>query len=335
MRLLVIGCGGMGEYHIKKFNQLGATVTGAADLNLSKLERFKEKYNLRFICNDIDKIGDYRGEFDAISIAVVDSLHLFAFKKIAKFKVPVFMEKPLSLNLNEALEFKLYNQIPFMINFSKRNYSGISTLKNLIDSNTFGKLNKCEISYLQNWTKTCCWGDYHSDSRWNWRLNPKYCCYGALGDLGSHVIDTLIQLFGDIDFIKTNEVSFLEEKLFPPIKENPVFTTCSALFKYKEIPIEMIVSNEKDKMDEYKIKLMFDKGELVFNNNIDRNQVKLIQNNSQRVYVGEKVDSTYNLFINLVDKNENNTMNLDQAIRVQRFLERVVEDAFNRGCDLC
>ncbi|MDC7238137.1 MAG: Gfo/Idh/MocA family oxidoreductase [Sphaerochaetaceae bacterium] len=335
MRLLVIGCGGMGEYHIKKFNQLGATVTGAADLNYSKLKRFKEKYNLKFICSDIDKIDDYSDEFDAISIAVLDSLHLFAFEKIAKFKVPVFMEKPLALNLKEALTYKDYEESPIMINFSKRNYSGISLLKNLLDDNTLGTLKKCEISYLQNWTKTCCWGDYHTDSRWNWRLNPKYSCYGVLGDLGSHVIDTLIFLFGDIDFVSTDEVSFIKEKLFTQIKTNPNFTTCLAQFKHNDIPIEMLVSNESDKMDEYKIKLMFDKGELVFNNNIDRNQVKLIQNNSQRVFTGDKADSTYSLFTNLVDKNEKNTVNLNLGIRVQRLLEKVVEDAFDRGCYLC
>jgi predicted dehydrogenase len=335
MKLLVIGCGGMGEYHIKKFNQLGATVTGAVDLNYSKLERFKEKYNLKFICSDIDKIGDYRDEFDAISIAVLDSLHLFAFEKIAKFEVPVFMEKPLALNLKEALTFKKSQDIPIMINFSKRNYSGITLLKKLLYENTLGTLKKCEISYLQNWTKTCCWGDYHTAPRWNWRLNPKYSCYGALGDLGSHAIDTLIYLFDDIEFVRTSEISFLKEKLFAPIKTNPNFTTCLAQFKHNDIPIEMLVSNEKDKMDEYKIKLMFDKGELVFNNNIDRNQVKLIQNNSQRVFIGDKVDSTYSLFINLVDKNEKNTVDLDLGIRVQRLLERVVENAFDWSCDLC
>ena len=336
MRLLVIGCGKMGEYHIKKFSKLGATVTGAMDRNLSKLERFKAKYNLEFICTEIDDIEKFSDKFDAISIALVDSLHLFAFEKIAKFHFPVFMEKPLSLNLEQAKVFTKYDKVPVMMNFSKRNFGGLHLLKNYYKNNDLGSLISVKASYLQSWTKTYCWGDYHKDPRWKWRLNPEVSCYGCLGDLGSHVLDSLIYIFEQIKFSKTLETKTLTEQLFRPKENNPIYTTCKALFKTNEdVPIEIYVSNEADKDDELKIELIFDKGRMVFNNNIDRNQIKIIQDGKEKIIISDKIASTYELFINLVDDKESNSLNLDEGILVQGFLERVVNDASDRSCNLC
>ncbi len=335
MRLVVIGCGGMGTYHIKKFKSLGAKIIGAVDLNLEKLKKLQLKYDIGFIETTIKELDSHIGEFDAISVAVVDSLHISVLNRIAKFNVPIFMEKPLSFNYEQIKEITIDNNYPLMINFSKHNYKGILTLKHYIDSsNSLGKLEKVKISYLQNWTITKCWGDYVTDSRWNWRLNPDISCLGCLGDLGSHAIDVLLYLFPKLEYVSLINYKLFEGNLFKPKQSNPIFSTCNINFISEDTKIEMLVSNESDSEDDFVIELKYREGEIIFNNTTNRNVINIITNNENYEVENQNSFSTYKAFIDLVDNNISNFLNLNFAIKVQDLLNKVAQDVANRDVGL-
>lgn len=332
MRLVVIGCGGMGSYHIKKFTSLGAKVVGAVDLNLVKLKKIQEKYNLNFIASTVDGLEPYRGKFDAVSIAVVDSLHISVLNRVLKYDVPIFMEKPLAYDYKQIRNININNNYKFMINYSKHNFKGILALKKYIDNPIdLGTLESVKISYLQNWTITKCWGDYITDTRWNWRLNPDISCLGCLGDLGSHCVDILLYLFPNIKYDSLNYFKLFDGKLFESKDTNPIFSTCDASFKSENVNIEMLVSNESDKEDDLIIELKYKKGKIEFNNKYNRNIININIGKELKDFEIDESFSTYKSFIDLVDYDIDNFLNLNFAIKVQELLDEVAKDVSTRN----
>lgn len=324
MRLVVIGCGGMGTYHMKKFSKLGATIVGAIDKDKSKLEKLGKIYPLEFALDNVEDLEKYRDRFDCISIAIVDSLHLVVAKKVSKYRVPIFMEKPFAYDLESTRDIESYMKSPLTINFSKRNFSGIYLLRDFLYKNEFGKIISIESSYIQSWIKSKCWGDYHLDNRWNWRVNPAISCYGVLGDLGSHVIDTLLLIFPDLKFNSILNSKELDEPLFDKIENHKIYTSIEFELEAKGIPVNVKLSYEGDSEDEFEIKVMCENGTLIFNNNL-RDRLIYKNNEISKTFINsDEVISTYQQFMNLVDKKINNKIDLTQALIVQQMLDTVI-----------
>jgi predicted dehydrogenase len=186
----------MALYQAGKFSAVPGCVIGACiDHNRDHGEAFARRLGIPRSYTSMDAMLE-SGECDALSCAVVDSHH-FGFCMAALQKaMPVFCEKPLARTLAECEALRAAAEqygVPNRVNFSKRN-AALGALKDTLGA--LGILLKVRAEYLQSWVTTKVWGDWRTMPRWKWRLQSDFCTAGAAGDLGSHLADALLYLFG-------------------------------------------------------------------------------------------------------------------------------------------
>lgn len=343
MKLLLVGLGSMGSYHIKKFTNLGIEIIGGIDPNPIKRETAKERFGIKYC---FEKIDDFKESVDAISIAVPDSLHKKCYLEAKKFNVPLFLEKPLTCNLEDALEVEKEIGNNAVVNYSKRNVKALYDLKKIIDINLLGKINSVECIYHQNWLLSSP-PEWQNSEKSLWRLSPLYSGGGCVADLGSHLFDCLFLLFGKVKFLETNfsltfpqavnkgiiEYENATKDLYHIMKEadddqpkniidyNGSFSVgdgiickvaCSFLSdKYKEATI---------------IKVIGEKGIAQINTSIDRKQVFLSDNIKYETNFNEIIP-TYTMFKNFVDyktRQDEYLPTVHKAVEIQKILQEIL-----------
>jgi len=213
MRLIVVGCGGMGTYQAKKFQQLGATIVGAIDHNPTNLRAFCSLYAVPWSSTSIADLALMRDRADAVSCALPDRFHLSCCSLALSLGFALFAEKPMGFDLIQAqaiVEASGSRSIPAMVNYSKRNMRALHALGTVVCDGRLGILQSVSIQYNQGWVLTNAWGDWKTDSRWKWRLLPSFGNAGCIGDLASHLVDSLFFLFGSVSYADTISVVTLE-----------------------------------------------------------------------------------------------------------------------------
>ncbi len=135
---------------------------------------------------------------DAVHICVHTDLHFDIAKKALNAGLNVFLEKPMTLDINQGEELiKLAedkNQI-FMVGHVLRFMSPYQKLKDWIDEGTYGKLNFLSLSRFSGVPS---WG------QWMEKQKAFGSSGGALFDLVIHDIDFVNYLFGTPDKIESN-----------------------------------------------------------------------------------------------------------------------------------
>ncbi|MCD6341706.1 MAG: Gfo/Idh/MocA family oxidoreductase [Thaumarchaeota archaeon] len=126
----------------------------------------------------------------------------------------VICEKPLARNAKEAEE--MYRAVEkagvkHMVAFNYRFVPAIRLAKQLIDEGYIGKILQFRGVYLQEWIMD-------PNFPLVWRLRKDVAGSGALGDLGSHVIDLARFLVGEINSVTGLLKTFIEER---PLPEDP------------------------------------------------------------------------------------------------------------------
>jgi len=97
----VIGTGHLGKLHTKMFSQLqNADLVGVYDADFSAAKTVaKENNTIAF-----EQMDDLLSKVEAVSIAAVTSAHYQLAKKCLEKKIHVFVEKPITVTLDEAEE---------------------------------------------------------------------------------------------------------------------------------------------------------------------------------------------------------------------------------------
>ena len=143
---------------------------------------------------------------DGISGVVVCSetdRHQRIVETLAAHGKHLFVEKPLGMASDDA--YQTANAIEkagvhFQTGYFMRGSAPILTLKRLVDEGFFGKVTRvrasnCHSGSLGGWFDAKP-NDPASD--WRWMADPKQSGVGAFGDLGTHVLDLMLWMFGPV-----------------------------------------------------------------------------------------------------------------------------------------
>tara|TARA_B100000575_G_C23129254_1_gene654721 strand:+ start:1295 stop:2329 length:1035 start_codon:yes stop_codon:yes gene_type:complete len=209
LKLGVIGFGRMGITHYSILNSHpDVKIKAVADkstLILNLLKKYVSEVNTY---DDYEKLL-LNEKLDAIIICTPPTLHYAIAIEAAKHNAHVFMEKPCTLNKNEAeklskifVEKKLVNQVGYVNRFN-----GIFTeVKRLLDKNIIGDLIRFKSEmYSATILK--------SDSGNSWRDSKKNGG-GATIDMAAHAIDLVNYLIGMPDkIIGSNLVSIFSRNV--------------------------------------------------------------------------------------------------------------------------
>ena len=105
LRIGVVGCGVFGDYHIKKYKELEALISGIKlttvfDTNLTTRGKLSSVYDVE----SVREIKDLIGKVDMVSICTPATCHYRDAKMMLEAGIHVLVEKPISINLREAEE---------------------------------------------------------------------------------------------------------------------------------------------------------------------------------------------------------------------------------------
>lgn len=201
IRLVVAGSGAMARYHVTRFSALPAVdIVGCYDRSRERAGRFGEEHRIAMCSDDIGEILD-RTRPDGITVAVADSQHYEITATAIRRGVPVFLEKPFTVDILQAehiIELQQRFEVPVMINFSKLNYPALWGMVRAVEAGRPGKLQYLDLRYLQSWVISDVWGEWWKMPRWLWRISSSHGGGGALRDLGSHLLYLALRLGGPV-----------------------------------------------------------------------------------------------------------------------------------------
>ncbi|HTZ50452.1 MAG TPA: Gfo/Idh/MocA family oxidoreductase [Spirochaetia bacterium] len=201
LRIGIVGSGAMAEYHAEKFSSIpGVSVTACTDRSVDRARNFARRMGIpSWFASTVELAKS--GTVDCLSTAQVDSAHARAALDALEHRVPVFAEKPLARTLPEARAMRDCARtaaVPAVVNFSKRNAPALALARALIREGRIGLVRGGSFRYLQSWLLQDAWGRWDTTPRWRWRVSPASSTDGVIGDLGSHLVDTVRFVAGDV-----------------------------------------------------------------------------------------------------------------------------------------
>ena len=200
VRIAIAGSGAMSRYHAQRFGALnGVALAACYDRSIERATALAREFSVDSAYDDIGDLLDQERP-DALSVATADSQHYELTAAAIKRAVPVFLEKPFTVDVVQAehlVSLQQRYQVPIMVNFSKINYPAVWGLINAVDAGVVGQLRELELHYMQSWLISGVWGDWWRQPRWLWRISSSHGGGGALRDLGSHLVYLALRLAGD------------------------------------------------------------------------------------------------------------------------------------------
>lgn len=159
---------------------------------------------------------DWRELVTASDIDVIDNggpndAHAEPCIAAARAGKHVVCEKPLGRNATEALtmlEAARAANVTHMCAFNYRFVPAVRLARDLIRSGRLGRIRHLRATYLQDWL---------ADPRapMSWRLKQSEAGSGALGDLGTHIIDLARFLIGEPQSVAAMTATFVDQRPAP------------------------------------------------------------------------------------------------------------------------
>ena len=206
----VIGLGGISTAHIEGIlNSPDGELVAICDIREEVLKDKGVKYGIpesRRFKNHIELLQC--PDVDAVSICTPNKAHYHIAKDVIYYGKPFILEKPVTLNYQQALELKeLTNskKIPNMVAFSYRFKAALRFAKWIIEQGYLGRIFHIYVQYFQSWA-------INEEVPLVWRFIKEYSGSGALGDLGSHMIDIARFLIGDFVKVCGHVGTFVERR---------------------------------------------------------------------------------------------------------------------------
>ena len=192
----IIGCGNVAEVKSGPAFQKVANSELLAVMrrNGEKAKDFAQRHNVPFYYDSVDAIIKHP-EINALYIATPPSSHLQIAKQCLAAGKFVYLEKPMTLNADEAKELEkiVTENDKIVIAHYRRNLPAFLKVKQLLNDNCIGKVHFADITILQSKTNNVI-----AKTDDNWRLKPETSGGGYFHDIAPHQIDLMYHYFGDI-----------------------------------------------------------------------------------------------------------------------------------------
>ena len=149
-----------------------------------------------------------RPDIDIIDICTPNNLHAEIAIQAAKAGKHIMCEKPLARTLEEAEAMsKAANEagIINMVAFNYRRTPAVALAKKFIDEGRIGDVVNFRGTYLQDWSAD-------PDGPLSWRFQKSIAGSGAIGDIGTHVVDMAHYLVGPITEVSSIVKTYVQTR---------------------------------------------------------------------------------------------------------------------------
>jgi len=320
MNVLVVGYGSIGKRHVDnllKLRQINKIIVCSNHLDSFQNHPEKEKLKLIRSLEELSPMMNNGRQFSFAIVANETYKHIETANVLANSGVHLFIEKPLSPSLKDAISLQKIvssKDIKIFIAYNLRFLGALQYIKHQLNTGIIGKLYFTEIEvgqYLPAWRPL---SDYRES-------------YSARKDKGggvaldlSHEIDYMRYLFGDPVSWKTmkSKVSDLDinsEDIFKGIYRFSSGFLCSVHMDY-------IRHNKKRKINiigiEGSLECDFIEKHIKMQKN--SSEISLIEN-EHLFDVDESYKSELNHFIECIEKDKTPQITLDDGIEVLKLIE--------------
>jgi predicted dehydrogenase len=141
-------------------------------------------------------------EVAGVVICSETNRHLSLVQEAAKARKHMFVEKPLGITARESYTMAdaiQKNRLLFTTGYFMRTDPKHLFLKEQVELKNFGKVTRvrgsnCHSGSLGGWF----------DSEWRWMAEPRIAGVGAFGDLGTHSLDLMMWLVGEVSAVSAD-----------------------------------------------------------------------------------------------------------------------------------
>jgi predicted dehydrogenase len=267
MKYMFVGLGSIGQRHLNNLRDITQNRVIAYRSNAEKLDEINKKYNIESY-TDIDQAFDEKP--DVVFITNPTSLHMPIALKAAENNCHIFVEKPISHNLNQTDElFSIMekNKKICFVGFNYRFHPNLIKIKQLLDEGKIGKVLFARIQagqYLPDW---------HPEEDYRQGSSAKKNLGGGVILTLIHEIDYAYWLFGKIESVMayTEKLSSLDID---------VEDTASMILKTKNNAIIELHIDYLQKPATRATEITGEKGTILWD--YFKNEVKLFQNKENK-----------------------------------------------------
>ena len=218
---------------------------------------------------------------DYILIVTPNHVHFDPAKKALEKGIPVFCEKPVTLNVEESLILKELvhrKKIPFCVAHTYLGHWSTRLARHIVRSGLIGEVRWADSSYIQGWL-----ADRTEDTgvqQAKWRVDPKLAgISGCGGDIGTHALMHLRYVTG----LEISELSAFLETYAPGRALDDHFTTYCKLSNGGKALVRASQISIGHKND-LKLEVNGTKGTLVLEQEASEKVVIYVKGQPDRVY---------------------------------------------------
>lgn len=193
VRLAVVGLG-IGQHMLDAASRSPrAVISALCDPREELARQLADRYHVRSVYANYEEMLD-SAELDAVCICTPNRLHAPMVHAAIARGLHVMCEKPLTLDTAEARSLLAAARaagITHAVNFSNRRNPAVQFVQKQLEAGVCGSLREIHLSYLQDWMSD-------PDAEYTWRNSREESGSGALGDLGSHLLDLSRVFAGEV-----------------------------------------------------------------------------------------------------------------------------------------
>ncbi|MEH7301359.1 Gfo/Idh/MocA family protein [Neobacillus drentensis] len=192
MKVGIIGAGAIAEMaHLPFYtNHPDVELVALTDFNEERAQLMAQQFNVKRVYSKAEEM--FRNEkLDAVSICTRNDTHIEFAKMALQYGVHVLVEKPLALNVKEALELERAVEEASkicMVGMTHRFRNDTTALKRVIDAGDLGNIYYVKARMLQR-----------RNTPSGWFTDKSKSGGGPLMDIGVHVLDLAWWLSGQPD----------------------------------------------------------------------------------------------------------------------------------------
>jgi predicted dehydrogenase len=143
---------------------------------------------------------------EAVSITVPNFLHREVGAAFAAAGKHIWIEKPVGLSAADARS--IVGDVQVAVGFNYRNAPAVAAARRLVAAAQIGNVTHARFRLLSDYAA-------HPDGALSWRYSRSQGGNGVLGDLGSHGIDLIRYLLGEIDSVVADTAIFVPSRPRP------------------------------------------------------------------------------------------------------------------------
>ncbi|CCN48672.1 Oxidoreductase domain protein [Vibrio nigripulchritudo MADA3029] len=202
INVAMIGGGFMGKAHAMAYASMPMFFWPAPAIPVRKVvvdvtdemaKEAQERFGFEEYSSDWQSIIN-RPDIDVVDICTPNNAHAEIAIAAAKAGKHIICEKPLARGASEAktmLDAVQQAGVTNMVAFNYRRTPAVALAKRYIEEGRIGRILNFRGTYLQDWSAD-------PDGPLSWRFQKKIAGSGAVGDIGTHVVDMAHYLVGNI-----------------------------------------------------------------------------------------------------------------------------------------